>query len=164
MKGFFFCYARLKPGVTLAQARADVQRAAAEIAQQDATLGRGYTARLDDLHADAVEGIRPTLLLLLAAAGVLLLITCANVAGLLLTRAVARARETAVRVALGAGNGSLALQYFLKGIVVSANRRRGRHCRQPRAGAAGSAGSPRRTFRAPKTSRSTGACSCSRSG
>jgi putative ABC transport system permease protein len=119
-EAFFFSYARLKPGVTLQQARADVRRAAAEIAQQEPALGRGYTARLDDLHADAVEGIRPTLLLLLAAAGVLLLITCANVAGLLLTRAVARARETAVRVALGAGHGSLALQYFVEGLVVSA--------------------------------------------
>jgi putative ABC transport system permease protein len=119
-EAFFFCYARLKPGVTLAQARADVQRAAAEIARQDPTLRRGYTARLDNLHADAVETIRPTLLLLLAAAGVLLLITCANVAGLLLTRAVGRARETAIRVALGAGHRSLALQYFVEGLVVSA--------------------------------------------
>jgi serine phosphatase RsbU (regulator of sigma subunit) len=66
-----------------------------------------------------IKDIRPTLLLLFAAAGLLFLITCANAAGLLLARSVARARETAVRVALGAGRGQLGAQYFAEGLLVS---------------------------------------------
>jgi predicted permease len=118
-EGSNFCYARRKPGVTLAQAEADVKRVAADIARGNPALEPSYTARLDDLHSDTVESIRPTLLLLLAAAGLLLGITCANVAALLLARAVARARETAVRVALGAARRALALQYFVEGLFVS---------------------------------------------
>ena len=66
-----------------------------------------------------IKDIRPTLLLLFAAAGLLFLITCANAAGLLLARSVARARETAIRVALGAGRGQLGAQFFAEGLLVS---------------------------------------------
>ena len=66
-----------------------------------------------------IKDIRPTLLLLFAAAGLLFLITCANAAGLLLARSVARARETAIRVALGIGRWRLAAQYFAEGLLVA---------------------------------------------
>ena len=66
-----------------------------------------------------VVTIRPILLLLFGAAGLLLSIACANVAGLLLARSVARARETATRVALGASRGQLALHYFVEAMLVS---------------------------------------------
>jgi putative ABC transport system permease protein len=91
---------------------------AAEIARQNPVSHPFYTAQLWSLRETAVRGIRPTLLLF-AASGLLLLITCANVAGLLLARSVARARETAIRVALGASWRSLALHYFLEGLMVS---------------------------------------------
>src|SRR5919197_4035082 len=78
-----------------------------------------YTARVDDLRAVSADEIRPTLLLLFAAAGLLLLITCANVAGLLIARSVSRARETATRVALGASVQRLAAQYFVESLFVS---------------------------------------------
>jgi putative ABC transport system permease protein len=117
--GYYFAYARRKPGVTLAQAEADVKNVAAEIARLDPPSHPSYTARLVDLRDASISGIRPTLLLLFAAAGLLLLITCANVAGLLLARSVARARDTAMRVALGISRRQLALHYFAEGFLVS---------------------------------------------
>ncbi len=118
-EGYYFGYARRKPGVSFAQAEADVTGVAAEIARKDPASHPSYTAKLSDLRAGVSIDIKPTLLLLFAAAGILLLITCANVAGVLLARAVARARETATRVALGAAPRQLALQYFAEGLLVS---------------------------------------------
>ncbi|HEY3938660.1 MAG TPA: ADOP family duplicated permease [Bryobacteraceae bacterium] len=119
LSGVYFCYGRLKPGVTFTQAQADVKSVAARIAREDPAGHPSYTAQLDDLREAVVQEARPTLLLLLGAAGLLLLITCANVAGLLVARSVARSRETAVRVALGAAQGQLALQYFSEGLLVA---------------------------------------------
>ena len=116
--GSYFAYARLKPGVTLAQAQADVKRVAAQIAKTDHP-DYPYTGRVENLRDVVVREIRPTLLLLFGAAGLLLLITCANVAGLMVARSAARARETAVRVALGAAQGQLAVQYFSEGLLVA---------------------------------------------
>jgi predicted permease len=116
---WYFGYARLKPGVAFTAAEADAKRVAAQIAAENPASRPFYTARLEPLQDLIVKEIRPTLLLLFAAAGLLLLITCANVAGLLLARSVARARETAVRVALGAGRYQLTIQYFLEGLFVS---------------------------------------------
>jgi predicted permease len=115
----YFAYGRRKPGITFAAAEADVKRVAAEIAAEDPANHPAYTARLFDLRETVIQEIRPTLLLLFAAAGLLFLITCANAAGLLLARSVARARETAIRVALGAGRGQLAAHYFAEGLLVS---------------------------------------------
>ena len=117
--GFLFSYVRLKPGVTFAQADAEMKNIAAEIARKDPRNHQAYTAVLDPLSRLVGRSIRPTLLLLLGAAAVLLLITCANVAALLLARAVARAKETAIRVALGVGRRRLAIQYFVEGLIVS---------------------------------------------
>ena len=118
-EGYYFAYARRKPGVTLAQAEAEVKRIAVDIAKMAPASHPSYTARLVDLREMTFREIRPTLLLLFGAAGLLLLITCANVAGLLLARSVARARETATRVALGASQRQLALHYFIEGSFVS---------------------------------------------
>jgi predicted permease len=115
----YFSYARLRPGVSTAQADADVKRVAAGIAQEHPEGHRDYTARVYNLLEYTVKDIRPVLLLLFGAAGALLLITCANVAGLLLARSVTRARETAIRVALGAARWQLGLQYFVEGLLVA---------------------------------------------
>lgn len=117
--GMNFCYVRLKPGVTPAQARDDVKRAAAEIAALNSGLRSDYTAVLDGIGAASILGIRPVLILTSVAAGLLLLLTCADVSGLVLARAVSRQRETAIRVALGARRGQLALHYFFEGLLVA---------------------------------------------
>jgi putative ABC transport system permease protein len=115
----YVAYARKRPGVTWEAAEADVKRVAAQIATERPRNREGYTARLFPLRETVVRDIRPTLLLLLAAAGLLFLIACANAAGLLLARSVARARETTVRVALGATRGQLALQYLAEGVSIA---------------------------------------------
>ena len=119
LQGFYFSYARLGPGVSIEQAREEVARVASEIAALSPTPRPSYTARLDDLRESVIQTIRPTLLLLAGAAGLVLLITCADVAGLLLARAVARARETALHVALGAARRQLAFHYFVEGLIIS---------------------------------------------
>ena len=96
-----------------------MKRVAAEIAAEQPRTHRAYTARLFDLRETVIHDIRPTLLLLFAAAGLLFLITCANAAGLLLARSVARARETAMRVALGVSRGQLAAHYLAEGVLIS---------------------------------------------
>jgi putative ABC transport system permease protein len=115
----YFAYARRKPDVTFAVAEADVKRVAAQIATEDPINHPGYTAAVFDLRETVVKDIRPTLLLLLAAAALLFLITCANAAALLLGRSVARARETAVRVALGASRSQLAAHFLAESLPIA---------------------------------------------
>ncbi len=117
--GIYFIYARRRPGVSFSAAQGDARAAAAQIAQEFRVGHADFTAELDDLREIATREIRPTLLLLFGAAGLLLLITCANVAGLLVARSVARSRETAVRVALGATPLQLAREYFSEGLLLS---------------------------------------------
>ena len=116
-------YARRKPGVSLEQAKADARRVATAVAAIDPARYRNYTAGVADLRESTIglagATVRAPLLILLGGAGLLLLIACANVATLLLARSVVRARETAIRVALGASRLQLALRYFAEGALVS---------------------------------------------
>jgi putative ABC transport system permease protein len=115
----YFAYARRKPGVSLEQAQADVRRVAAIVAATDPARYRYYTADAVGLRESTADSLRAPLLILLGGAGLLLVIACANVATLLLARSVVRARETAIRVALGASQWQLALRYFAEGALVS---------------------------------------------
>jgi len=117
---YLSCLALPKAGVNEAEARADIQRVLNQLRQeQPADANEPEVITTEPFLEDIVRYIRPRLLLLLVAACALLLITCANVASVLLARSVARGRETAVRVALGATTWQLGVQYFLEGLVVA---------------------------------------------
>jgi putative ABC transport system permease protein len=115
----YFAYARRKPEVSLDQARADARRVAATIAAADPVRYQFYTADVVGLRESTADSLRAPLLILLGGAGLLLLIACASVTTLLLARSVVRARETAIRVALGASRRQLALGHFAEGALVS---------------------------------------------
>jgi predicted permease len=113
------CIAKMKAGVTTSQLKQDGDRVLAGLRRQYPDQAEPEFTNVKSVIAFATEQIRPSLILLLIAAGVLFCIAAANVASVLLARSVARARDTAVRVALGAGLWQLGNQYFLEGLLVS---------------------------------------------
>jgi len=111
---------RLRPGVTTAAAEAELAAIAARLAAAFPRTNEGRSVRVRPLRTAIVGETRTGLLLLLAAAVLVLLVVCANVAGLLLTRALAGSRDQAIRTALGATRGRLARTAVLESGVLAA--------------------------------------------
>ncbi len=112
--------ARLRPGVTLATARADLDQIMQRLAQQDPGTENDHRSQGLFLAQLTTERIRPSLLLLMGAVGLILLIACSNVANLVLARSATRAREIAIRTAIGAGRTRLVRQVLTENLVIAA--------------------------------------------
>jgi predicted permease len=110
---------RLKPGVTLAVAQADMDRIAKSLAMAYPDADKGAGIRVISLKKDIVGDVQPFLLILLGAVGFVLLIACVNVANLQLSRSTVRAREFAIRAALGASQSRVIRQLLTESILLA---------------------------------------------
>ena len=115
-----FGWGRLKEGVTVEQARTEMRTIAARLDKQYPETNEGQTAMVRPLLESLVGDYRKNLFLLLSAVALVLLIACANLANLFATRGTARAREFAIRAAIGASRGQIIRQLLLESLLIAA--------------------------------------------
>ncbi|HTI38988.1 MAG TPA: ABC transporter permease [Vicinamibacterales bacterium] len=116
---FFDGYMRLKPGVTLERANAEMAPIMERLGQQFPAADRNRAYVTKPLVASVVGDLGPILVIVMSATGLLLLLACVNVTNLLLARGAARAREMAVRVAIGAPRGRIVRQLLTESVVLA---------------------------------------------
>jgi putative ABC transport system permease protein len=110
--------ANLKPGITLSEAQAELENTCRLLEREYPNTNRNESARLFSLRQQTVRGLNGPLLALLAATGLILLLACANVAGLLLARGAARSGELAIRMALGGNSWQVARIPMFEGVLL----------------------------------------------
>jgi len=114
-----FVIGRLKAGVSASQAQAELAALAARMQEQDRELDNWFGVNVKSLDEERGRRVRKALLILLAAASLVLLIACVNVANLMLARAAARWKETAIRAALGARRWRLMRQFLTESLLLA---------------------------------------------
>jgi putative ABC transport system permease protein len=111
--------ARLQPGTTLEQARSNMRTVAGRLAAEYPSTNRNSSASVHQVRDAVVGRVRDSLFVLLGAVGLVLLIVCVNIAGLVLVRGLGRGRELAVRVAVGAGRASLIRGLLVESLILA---------------------------------------------